>query len=89
MFAIEKSREDVNIFNIGSEDTISSTEIGRVIVEEMGLSDIEFIYTGGSRGWKGDIPKMRLDIEKLKAIGWKPVYSSERGVRETSRALLT
>ena len=89
LFAIEKSREDVNIFNIGSEDTISSTEIGRVIVEEMGLSDIKFIYTGGSRGWKGDVPKMRLDIEKLKAIGWKPVYTSERGVRETSRALLT
>ena len=89
LFAIEKSREDVNIFNIGSEDTISSTEIGRVIVEEMGLSDIKFIYTGGSRGWKGDVPKMRLDIEKLKAIGWKPVYTSERSVRETSRALLT
>ena len=40
LFAIEKSGEDVNIFNIGSEDTISTTEIGRVIAEEMGLSDI-------------------------------------------------
>jgi UDP-glucose 4-epimerase len=89
LFAIEKSREDVNIFNIGSEDTISSTGIGRVIVEEMELSDIKFIYTGGSRGWKGDVPKMRLDIEKLKAIGWKPAYTSEKSVRETSRALLT
>ncbi len=78
LFAIEKSREDVNIFNIGSEDTISSTGIGRVIVEEMELSDIKFIYTGGSRGWKGDVPKMTLDIEKLKAIGWKPVYTSEK-----------
>jgi UDP-glucose 4-epimerase len=88
LFAIEKSREDVNIFNIGSEDTISAAEIGRVIVDEMGLSDIQFIYTGGSRGWKGDVPRMRLDIEKLKAIGWKPVYTSERSVRETVRALL-
>jgi len=89
LFAIEKSREDVNIFNIGSEDTISAAEIGRVIVEEMGLSDIKFIYTKGSRGWKGDVPRMRLDIEKLKAIGWKPAYTSERSVRETVRALLT
>lgn len=89
LFAIEKSREDVNIFNIGSEDTISATEIGRVIAEEMGLSDIKFIYTGGNRGWKGDVPRMRLDIKKLKAMGWKPAYTSERSVRETARELLT
>jgi len=89
LFAIEKSKEEVNIFNIGSEDTISATEIGKVVTEEMGLSDVEFVYTGGSRGWKGDVPRMRLGIEKLKAIGWKPVYTSENSVRETARALLS
>jgi UDP-glucose 4-epimerase len=88
LFAIEKSKEDVNIFNIGSEDTISATNIGETIVEEMRLSDVRFIYTGGNRGWKGDVPRMRLDIEKLKAMGWKPVYTSERSVKETARALL-
>lgn len=88
LFAMKKSREDINIFNIGSEDTISATEIGRVIVEEMELSDIKFIYTGGSRGWKGDVPRMRLDIEKLKVMGWRPTYTSERSVRETARAFL-
>ena len=88
IFLIEKSRDKVNIFNIGSEDTISATEIGKAVIEEMGLSDVKFIYTGGSRGWKGDVPRMRLGIEKMKALGWKPVYSSERSVRETARALL-
>ncbi len=75
IFLIEKSREKVNIFNIGSEDTISATEIGKIVIEEMGLSDVK-------------VPKMRLGIEKMKALGWKPVYSSERSVRETARALL-
>ena len=89
LFAIEKSREEVNIFNIGSEDTISATGIGKVVVEEMELSDVEFTYTGGSRGWKGDVPRMRLGIEKLKAMGWRPVYTSESSVRETARALLS
>lgn len=88
LFAIEKSREEVNIFNIGSEDTISATEIGKIVVEEMGLSDVKFTYTGGSRGWKGDVPRMRLGIEKLKTIGWKPEYTSERSVREAARAVL-
>lgn len=88
LFAIEKSKEDVNIFNIGSEDTISATKIGKIIVEEMRLSGVKFIYTGGNRGWRGDVPRMRLDIEKLKAIGWKPVCTSERSVRETIKALI-
>ena len=88
LFSIENSREEVNIFNIGSEDTISATDIGKIVVEEMGLSNVSFIYTGGSRGWKGDVPRMRLDVEKLKVLGWKPVYSSEISIRETARAIL-
>jgi len=88
LFLIENREEKVNIFNIGSEDTISATEIGKAVIEEMGLSNVEFIYTGGSRGWKGDVTRMRLGIEKMKILGWKSVYTSERSVRETARALL-
>ena len=88
LFLIENSKEKVNIFNIGSEDTISATDIGKVVIEEMGLSNVEFTYTGGNRGWKGDVPRMRLGIEKMKSLGWKPVYTSERSIRETARALL-
>ncbi|HET8685574.1 MAG TPA: UDP-glucose 4-epimerase, partial [Methanosarcina sp.] len=76
------------IFNIGSEDTISAAEIGKVVIEEMGFSNVEFTYTGGNRGWKGDVPRMRLGIEKMKSLGWKPVYTSKRSVKETARALL-
>lgn len=88
LFLIDNSKEKVNIFNIGSEDTISATEIGKAVMEEMGLSNVEFSYTGGNRGWKGDVPRMRLGIEKMKNLGWKPIYTSERSVRETARALL-
>lgn len=88
LFLIENSDEKVNIFNIGSEDTISATEIGKVVMEEMGLSNVKIIYTGGNRGWKGDVPRMRLGIEKMKSLGWKPVYTSERSVREAARILL-
>jgi UDP-glucose 4-epimerase len=54
----------------------------------MGFQDVEFTYTGGSRGWKGDVPKMRLDVEKLKKFGWEPRYTSEECVRDTVRELL-
>jgi UDP-glucose 4-epimerase len=85
---VENSRDTVNIFNIGSEDTVRATEIGEIVAEEMGFQDVEFTYTGGSRGWKGDVPKMRLDVEKLKKFGWEPRYTSEECVRDTVRELL-
>ena len=88
MFAIENSNDEVNIFNIGSEDTTNPTRIGEIIVEEMGLKDVGFSYTGGSRGWKGDVPKMMLSIDKLKELGWDLNTGSEDFVRETVKLLL-
>lgn len=88
LFAMENSNEMVNIFNIGSNDTINATEIGEIIVDEMGLDDVEFNYTGGSRGWKGDVPRMMLSIDRIKSLGWKPVHNSEKSVRDAARSLL-
>lgn len=89
LFAMDNSNEMVNIFNIGSDDTISSTEIGRIVVEEMGLENVGFKYTGGSRGWKGDVPRMMLSINRIKSLGWKPSHDSEKSVRDAARSLLT
>ncbi|MCD4703378.1 MAG: SDR family NAD(P)-dependent oxidoreductase [Methanosarcinaceae archaeon] len=88
LFAVEHSDEQVNIFNIGSEDTIDATGIGEIVVDEMGLEDVEFTYTGGSRGWKGDVPRMMLSVDRVKAIGWHPDTSSGDSVRSTVRVLL-
>ncbi|WP_456369668.1 NAD-dependent epimerase/dehydratase family protein [Geoglobus sp.] len=85
--AIERSDEAVNIFNIGSEDQIKVRKIAEIVCEEMGLSP-RFRFTGGDRGWKGDVPVMLLSIEKLKELGWRPRYSSEEAVRKTVRDLL-
>lgn len=88
LYARERIHDMVNIFNIGSNDTISSTEIGEIIVSEMGLKKVEFRYTGGNRGWKGDVPRMMLSIEKLRNLGWEPFLNSEKSVRVAARSLL-
>ncbi len=80
LFAVERSHEMANIFNIGSNDTINSTEIGEIVAKEMGLKEVTFSYTGGKRGWIGDVPRMLLSIEKLQALGWKPVHNSRSSV---------
>lgn len=80
LFAVKNSHEMANIFNIGSNDTINSTEIGELIIKEMELKDVKFTYTGGKRGWKGDVPRMLLSIEKLQQLGWKSTYNSKSSV---------
>lgn len=88
LFAVSKAKEPVNVFNIGSDDTISVSEIAKMVVEEMKL-DAKLRYTGGARGWKGDVPKMRLSIMKLKALGWKPKHGSRESVRMAIRSLVS
>ncbi|MFB6207863.1 MAG: NAD-dependent epimerase/dehydratase family protein [Candidatus Nanohaloarchaea archaeon] len=75
------------VYNIGNEDSTSVDEIADIVSEEMGLSP-EYSYTGGEKGWTGDVPEMRLAIEKLKNTGWKPSISSNEAVRKTVQELL-
>lgn len=87
MFAGLKAKERVNIFNIGSEDQIKVKRIAEIVAEEMGLNP-KFRFTGGDRGWRGDVPVMLLSIERLKSLGWKPRFGSEKAVRKAVRDIL-
>jgi UDP-glucose 4-epimerase len=85
---VEKSNGKINIFNLGCEDWISVRRIAEIVSEEMGILP-EFHFTGGERGWVGDVPKMQLSIDKAKSLGWKPALNSEGAVREATHALLS
>ncbi|UCH89458.1 MAG: NAD-dependent epimerase/dehydratase family protein [Thermoplasmata archaeon] len=87
-FAVDNSPEQVNIFNLGSEDQITVARIAEIVVEELKLPDVKLNYTGGDRGWKGDVPQMSLSIEKVKKLGWQPKRNSEEAIRDAFRSLL-
>ncbi len=75
-------------YNVGSEDTVSVTEIAEIVSEEMDL-DPEFSYTGGERGWKGDVPRMRLSVTKLQdETSWSPGHDSRESVRKAAEEVL-
>ena len=86
-----RNKLSFDIFNIGNDDWITVKEIADIIVEEMGLSNVKYIFkpaTPNGRGWLGDVKFMLLDISKLKSIGWKPKMNSREAVRKTVRELL-
>ena len=80
--------EPLNLFNLGSHDTCSVRRIAEIVVEETGYMDAEIVYTGGSRGWAGDIPRAMLGIDKMLATGFNVKYNSEEAVRHTARVLI-
>ncbi len=78
----------LHTFNLGTQTTTPVNAIADIVSDVLNL-DPEYEYTGGERGWTGDVPRMRLSIEKLSALGWKPRYTSdeavEMAVKELSR----
>ena len=71
--AFLKSNKPYEVFNVGSEDQVGVTEMADVVVEEMGLENVEYRFkpaTPDGRGWLGDVKDTLLDINKLKSLGW-------------------
>jgi len=84
---IEHTDDPVNTYNLGTRTTTSVRTIADIVADEMGL-DPEYSFTGGDRGWTGDVPRMRLSVEKLAGLGFEPDQSSDEAVRRATRELL-
>ncbi len=88
LFATAHAHAVVNTFNIGSEDWLDVKEIAGIVAKEMGLSGIRYSFTGGERGWVGDVPRMQLSIARMKDLGWRPRHGSRKSVRMAVAAML-
>jgi UDP-glucose 4-epimerase len=85
-FRVFKSQCDV--YNLGAGSHTNVTHIAEIVVEEMGLKDVKFRYTGGKRGWLGDAPLVHFNVEKMKKMGWEARHSSDEAVRIAARRLI-
>jgi len=88
LFGFEKSDDMINLFNLGCDSNTTVTRIAEIVVEEMGLGNVKFNYTGGKRGWKGDVPRFQLSVEKINNLGWNPSHTSDDAVRKATQELL-
>lgn len=81
IFAKEKTN-DLGIFNLGSEEQISVKQISDVVCRYLDVTP-KYNYTGGAKGWPGDVPKMLLSIDKIKSLGWNPKFSIKDAIKDT------
>ena len=85
---METGKPGVLLYNVGGEGATSVTGIADIVCEEMKLNSVQYDFTGGEGGWKGDVPRFRYCIDKIHQAGWKANYTSDEAVRETVRANL-
>ena len=88
LHVLDNNNEDMNLYNLGTGDTCSVSRIAEIVVEESGLKGVKLEFTGGSRGWAGDVPKTYLDVSKLLRTGFEPTTMSEQSIRDTARSLI-
>jgi UDP-glucose 4-epimerase len=88
--AHETTQKDFEAYNVATGDYITVTEIAALAVECVGLrpADVTFEYTGGDRGWKGDVPVVRLDTRRVRALGWSNEMSSREALRRSMLAMI-
>lgn len=77
VLADEKAESGFVVYNVATEDTLRVEEIASLALQcaaADGRTRLE--YTGGDRGWKGDVPVVRLRTDRIRALGWEPQLGS-------------
>ncbi len=88
LFGFKNSQDKVNVFNLGCASATDVNTIAVMLVEEAGLIEVGFKYTGGDRGWPGDVPRVRFNVEKISKLGWKAKHTSDEAVRRAIKEIL-
>jgi UDP-glucose 4-epimerase len=85
-----RTAKPFEVYNVATGDTITVREIAELAVECVGLPPgaVTFEYTGGDRGWKGDVPVVRLDSGRIRALGWRAEMSSREALRQSILAMI-
>jgi UDP-glucose 4-epimerase len=78
-----------DIFNVSTDDQLTVKEIADAACHICGLKPqtVEYSYTGGDRGWRGDVPHVLLDTEKIRSLGWSPAQNSKEAIMTSLQAL--
>ncbi len=90
LLASDDRRQKYSAYNVATGDYITVTEIANLAVECAGLeqSSVTFEYAGGNRGWKGDVPVVRLNTDRIRALGWRCQRGSADALRASMLGML-
>ena len=80
LFITDHAKEPLNYFNIGTADSVTTVRYIAEAVVKRQSPGARIRYTGGNKGWVGDVPKFNYSIAKLRKLGWSPRLTSNQAV---------
>jgi len=87
-FIMDKSDEKLSCYNIGTHDEGATVElIADIIIRLMAPGAVKR-YTGGRKGWVGDVPEFRFSTAKLEGLGWRPQLTSGEAIKKAVTEIL-
>jgi UDP-glucose 4-epimerase len=89
LYGFAHAKEWANIFNLAVNDRVDVATIARIVIEKMGCAGAKIEYTGGERGWPGDVPRVDLSPERLARLGWRASMTSRRAVEWAAQEIVT
>lgn len=85
---VERDGSAVSVHNVSAGDYITVRRIAEILINQMHLSDVEIVSGDAPYGWKGDVPAVGLNDDKIRALGWQPKYGSEEAIKRSVRQML-
>jgi UDP-glucose 4-epimerase len=88
LIAWDKAAPPFAVYHAAGSGNTSVREIAEIVIAAAGRADTRIVFTGGDRGWLGDVPRFRYDTSRLKALGWQPQRGSTDAVRYAVERIL-
>jgi UDP-glucose 4-epimerase len=88
--AHQKTQSAFEVYNVATGDYITVHEIVRLAIEVLGIApdQVRLEYTGGDRGWKGDVPIVRLNTDRIRSLGWTCRRTSRQALCTAMHSML-
>ena len=89
LFVLDQAPEKLNVYNLAPPDWTSVTRIAELCVAASPSGNARIEYGGGTQGWLGDVPKSRLNPEKLAQLGFRVRHTSDEAVQMSVKQVAT
>lgn len=83
---IQKSDDQINVFNLGFDGTCTVRDSIKWITETLGVNP-QLDFGAQDRGWIGDNPLIYLSTSKIRSLGWRPRYTIKESIIDTVQYL--
>ncbi|MDA8150756.1 MAG: NAD-dependent epimerase/dehydratase family protein [Nitrospiraceae bacterium] len=89
--ALDRQEKSFDVYNVAPNDFITVKEIAEIVLEKLNISpsECELRFGRENRGWKGDVPIVRLITDKIRSMGWDNTYSSSGAIHRSVEAMMS